>query len=154
MNPYPSVIPTDDLIFSSLKSSIFKAYFEQLGPVARELREKVECWGIILVYKEMFLGFDTLYKIGEKKFSDEVTSFANLPPENVFIIDLLKWDQIVNAISQGGFTLVELLKDVRENNSNPQRTHGSFKKLEDFNQSHKMDLSYLRQELDALDIKN
>ena len=54
LQPYPSINPTDELIYNSLKDSIIKAYSKQLLPTAKLLKSNSENWGIILTYKQLF----------------------------------------------------------------------------------------------------
>src|SRR5690606_4173360 len=88
MQAYPSVNPTDELIYNSLKSSIFKAYFKRRDPVSKESSPDAENWGIIVTIKESF--YVTLATLANTttNFNKTNDPIDNLPQGNVFIIGL------------------------------------------------------------------
>lgn len=145
LQAYPTVNPTDDLIYNSLKSSFIKAYFEQLNPVAEKLSPDDENWGIIITYKEFFYSqYTPLFEIGKDKYINFEKKF--LPPENVFIIDLYTWNKIIYIVKEKKINLKEILLKARENNKQPETMKQFFEMhLDEYNMS-KMDLSYLELE--------
>lgn len=145
LQAYPTVNPTDELIYNSLKSSFIKAYFEQLNPVAEKLNPNEENWGIIITYKEFFYSqYSPLFEIGKDKYPN--LEIKHLPPENVFIIDLYTWNKIVHIIKNENRSIKELLLKARENNKQPQTMKQFFEMhLEDYDISH-LNLSYLEKE--------
>jgi len=117
LQAYPSVNPTDELIYNSLKGSILKAYFEQLLSVSKTLNNQKENWGIILTYKKLYWSqFSDLYEIGKSKQKNRIDNI-HLPPENVFIIDLYTWDRIIFIINNEKTSLLDILKLAKKNNS-------------------------------------
>lgn len=145
LQAYPTVNPTDELIFNSLRTSFIKAYFEQLNPVASRLSSDNENWGIILTYKEFFYSqYTPLYNIAIDKFPN--FEKKHLPPENVFIIDLFTWNKIVFLLKENRASLRGILKIAKENNSNPATTKQFFDMhLADFKIT-QLDLNFLRNE--------
>ncbi len=154
MQALPSINPTDELIYNALKSSLFKAYFEQLVPVSQLLQPDNENWGIIITYKEFFWSdFTELFKIGKEKY-DANSDFAHIPPQNVFIIDIYTWDKVIHIVKNGKATLSEILRKAKKNNSKEE----TFKQLFDMHLDEynigTLNLSYLEDEIDSLKIKN
>lgn len=150
---YPNVNPTDDLIFGSLKSSIFKAYFEQLVPVSQHLNPETENWGLIITYKELYWSkFSDLFDIGKDKY-DKTAVYNHLPPQNVFIIDLYTWDRVIQIIKDEKATLLEILQLAKANNSKFDTSKQLFGMHLDIFHPIKFDLSYLKNEIESLDIK-
>jgi hypothetical protein len=154
LQAYSSVNPTDELLFNSLKSSLFKAYFEQLVSVSQTLRPNAENWGIIITYKELFWShFVELFNIGKEKYNSE-QDYSHLPPENVFIIDIYSWDKIVQIVKDKKATLLEILKKAKANNSKPETSKLLFNMhLDDFDLK-TMNLSYLQEEIIDLEINH
>lgn len=154
MQALPSVNPTDELIYNSLKSSLFKAYFEQLVPVSKLLQPDKENWGIIITYKEFFWSnFTKLFEIGKDKY-DANQSFAHIPPQNVFIIDIYTWDKVIQIVKDKKATLSEILQKARENNSKPETSKQLFDMQLDEYDIKTLNLSYLANEIDSFDIDN
>lgn len=153
LQAYPSVNPTDELIYNALKTSIFKAYFEQLVPVARQLNSGKENWGIIITYKELFWSdFKGLFEIGKDRY-DINESYSHLPAENVFIIDIYTWNRVIQIVKDKKATLSDILKLAKENNSTPQTSKQLFDMHLDIYNLEKMKLNYLQEELKSLEIK-
>ncbi len=150
LQAYPSVNPTDELLYNSLKSSIFKAYFEQLTTVARKLNPNSQNWGIIITYKELFWShFVKLFEIGKDKY-DNIDTFTHLPPENVFIIDLYTWDKIVQIVKDKKATLLEILQNAKKDNSNHETSKQLFDMHLDQYKLETMNLTYLQDEIAEL----
>lgn len=153
MQALPSVNPTDELIYNALRSSLFKAYFEQLVPVSKILRPNQENWGIIITYKEFFWSnFVSLFEIGKDRYEQEQT-FNHLPPENVFIIDIYTWDKVIQIVKDKKATLLEILIKVKQNNSDPVTSKQLFSMNLDEYQIRTLSLSYLKSEIESLKIK-
>lgn len=149
LQPYPAVNPTNELLYSSLKDSIIKAYFKQLLTVSKYLNPNVENWGIILTYKELFWSqFSDLYKFTANMVGSEFDN-SQMPPENVFIIDIYTWDKIIQLIKDKKTTLINLLEKAKLNNSKPETKKGCFDMhFQEFDIF--MNLSYLQDELSLL----
>jgi hypothetical protein len=152
IQPYPSVNPTDDLLYSSLKDSVLKAYFKQLVPVSKALNGDGENWGIILTYKKLFWShFVDLYKLGKEKF--DLQDDIHLPPENVFITDIYTWDKVVQIVKSGQATILDILKIAKANNSVGKTKKATFDMHLDIYDIQKYDLTYLTDELEKLKIR-
>jgi hypothetical protein len=153
LQAYPYVNPTDELLYNSLKSSIFKAYFEQLSPVSKQLSPEKENWGIIITYKEMFWSkFSNLFQIGKSKY-ENANDTAHLPPENVYIIDIYTWDKMIQIVKDKKATLSEILAVAKENNSKSETSKQLFNMHLDIYDLKVMNLHYLQNELKSMDIK-
>jgi hypothetical protein len=153
MQALPSVNPTDELIYNSLKSSLFKAYFEQLVPVSKSLRPEKENWGIIITYKDFFWSdFTQLYEIGKDKYGIN-QCFNYLPPQNVFIIGIYTWDKIIQIVKDQKATILEILKKAKENNNRPETSKLLFDMHLDEYEIGTLNLSYLEKEIESLEIK-
>lgn len=150
LQAYTSINPTDELIYSSLKDSILKAYFKQLLTVSKHLNNG-ENWGIILTYKKLYWSqFSDLYEVGKAKFPE--IDNEQLPPENVFIIDIYTWDRIVNIINNEKTSLIRILEIARTNNSDPITKKQSFDMHLDIFDNNALNLNYLKREKDLLKI--
>ncbi len=152
IQPYIAINPTDELLYSSLKGSILKAYFEQLHQVSKHINGDGENWGVILTYKEIFIShMPQIFDLGKGKF-DSWNDTKHIPPENVFIIDLATWDKIIAIIKSGQITLIELLRKGRGMNSEPETKRQSFYMfLDDFKFGKSLGLSYLKEEIEIID---
>lgn len=120
--PLSSVIPEDEIIYNAFKDSIFKAYLKQMLNVAK-LHEGLNgpLYGIIICYKDFYLSslddFSTI-------LNEEVRSVClqngwevnPLPPENVFVINIVNWDIIVEHVREKRITLPKLLKEAVSQN--------------------------------------
>lgn len=144
LQAYPYVNPTDELLFSSLKTSIFKAYFEQIVSVSKQLSPTAENWGIIITYKEFYWSqFSSLYEIGAKNY--DIGDNSHIPPENVFIIDIYTWNIIVQIVKDGKSTLLNILKLAKENNKHAISKKLLFRMhLDQYFDNLKFDLDYFR----------
>lgn len=141
LQAYPFVNPTDELMYNALKSSIFKAYFEQITSVSKQLSLDKENWGIIITYKEFFCShFTKLHEVAVKNYPNIDTS--HIPPENVFIIDIYTWNIIVQIIITEKISLLQILKDAKQNNEDPLTSKMLFKMHLDDYRSVKLDLRY------------
>jgi hypothetical protein len=154
LQAYPSVNPTDELLFSSFRTSIFKAYFEQMRVVSKQLSPNEENYGIIITYKELFWSdFSELYPIGKKYYNDEPDEMY-IPPENVFIIDIYTWDLIVQIVKEKKETLKNILRFAKKNNSDTNSYRQLFSMQIDEYRPLNLDLSYLQHESNRLDLES
>ncbi len=153
LQPYPSINPTDELIYNSLKDSIIKAYSKQLLPTAKLLKSNCENWGIILTYKQLFWSkFSEVWKVAKKELT-EILDDTVLPPENVYIIDIYAWNEIIQIIKEKKATLTEILKKAKENNSKGETSKQLFEMHLDEYGIKRYDLTFLEKELDDLQIR-
>lgn len=153
LSPALSVIPSVELLYSGLKGSVIKAYVNQMLTVIPQLTSSNndEYFGIILTYKEMYWSkFEDLYDL----VKDQITDTHNteiLPPQNVFIIDLLTWDKMIQIIKDKKATLREILQKAKSNNSDPKTSKLLFSMQLTEYDLEKFDLSYLAEELKEMD---
>lgn len=147
-----SINPKDDYIYSTFKDSLLKAYYDQMLSVTKELNPSSENWGIIITHKIIFWSdFRDLYTY-TKAYYNNSDDNTQLPPENVFIMDIHTWDLVVNVITTGQTTLPDLLKKARNANANHLTRKAQFDmQLDDFD-LRQFQLSYLKEELKLLKI--
>ncbi len=153
LQAYTSINPTDTLIYNSLKDSIIKAYLKQILSTSKLLKGNCENWGIILTYKQLFWSkFSDVWEIAKKELK-EIPEVSTLPPENVYIIDIYTWNEIIQIIKEKKATLLEILKKAKLNNLKNETSKQLFDmQLDEYEIKH-YDLSFLKKELDDLQIK-
>lgn len=140
------------MLYNALKDSILKAYFEQLLAVTKFFNPNGENWGIIITYKELFWGdFHQLYELGKDIYNADTTS---LNPENVFIIDIYTWNAVIQIIKDGKASLLDILKHAKNNNLKIETKKQLFSMHLDKYHPMKIDLAYLKNEIELLDAKN
>ena len=83
----------------------------------------------------------------------EILDDTILPPENVYIIDIYAWNEIVQIIKEKKATLLEILKKAKENNSKGETSKQLFEMhLDDYGINH-YSLKFLEKELEDLQIR-
>ncbi len=149
LSPYLSIAPNSKSLYSGLKSSIIKAYTEQMLSVAPRLNttNTGEYFGIIISYKEMYWSkFEDLFDVIKENLTTEINTNI-MPPANVFIIDLLTWDKIVQIVKEKKATLRQILETAKKTNSDPKTAKMLFSMHLDKYNLEKFNLNYLNQEL-------
>lgn len=153
LQSYPSINPTDELIYNSLKDSILKAYYKQLLPVSSYYKAGEENWGIIITYKKLYWSdFVNLYELSKDKFENSDKSNC-LPPTNLFIIDIHTWNRITQVVNENKIKLRDLLKIAKANNSDFKTRKQSFDMHLDQFVKTVVNIKYLEPELKMLEIK-
>lgn len=153
LQAYPFVNPTDELLYNALKSSIFKAYFEQIVSVSKKMSHDKENWGIIITYKEFFCShFTKLYEVGVKNYPNIDTS--HIPAENIFIIDIYTWNVIVQIMITKKITLLQILREARQSNMDPSTSKMLFQMHLDKYNLGKLNLRYFDDIHPLFDIKD
>jgi hypothetical protein len=146
IKPYTSVNPTDELLKSELKKTISKAYIKQMLSVANTIKQRdKEYFGIIVTYKELYLGNSS--DLWDQFLREEALShhqeISTLPIENLFIIDLRSWDQLLQVMMTHRITLIDILKKAREDDRSSATKKFTFgMHLNDY-KTPKITLSYL-----------
>lgn len=122
LHPRSGVMRTKDILVNDLDKSIIKAYI-QLIETASKIDPEKEFFGIIITYKEMYLGFgaDAWHEflkepIEEYCNSNQVT-LAMLPPQNLFFINIEDWDFMMQAVKSQNMPLKEILLKAKELNA-------------------------------------
>ncbi|GAB3429837.1 hypothetical protein [Niabella aquatica] len=109
------VIRDQELMESDLKTNIIKAY-SQLIEVGNLLNPQAAFYGIIVTYKDMFLGFgiDAWGEFLKSKITEECLQkgfrLSVLPPENLFFLSIEDWDRTVQIVKNKMATLEEILQ--------------------------------------------
>lgn len=116
------VMRTKDILINDLDTTIIKAY-TQLLETANKINPAKEHFGIIITYKEMYLGFgadaweEFLKDPIEKYCSENSINISVLPSQNLCFINIEVWDKIIQAIKDGKATLKEILVKGKELNA-------------------------------------
>lgn len=122
LHPRSGVLRTKDILTNDLDSTIIKAY-TQLLETALKVNPNQEYYGIIITYKEMYLGFgadawDEFLKEPIEAFCLQNTiDISILPPQNLCFINIEDWDYMMQAIKDGKATLMEILHKGKELNT-------------------------------------
>ncbi|MEP7198135.1 MAG: hypothetical protein ABI851_16575 [Saprospiraceae bacterium] len=156
LQAYTSINPTDELLFSSIKDSLIKAYSKQMLATTALLKNDKEKWGIVLTYKQLFWSrFSDIWEVVKQKEKQEIKELDTtlLPPENVFLIDIYAWDEIIQIVKEKKATLTELLEKAKENNSTPETSKQLFEMHLDVYKTKSFHLDYLEKELEQLNRK-
>lgn len=151
LHPRSGILRTHDIISNELNKSITKAYCQLLS-TARVIDENQEWYGIIITYKEMYLGFGN--DAWDEFLKTRVTEFCNqnnidlgiLPPNNLFFIDIESWDYIIQAIKDKKGNLKEILAKAKDLNTSENIAERIFLFIQVLEKHYKIDrftLSYL-----------
>lgn len=114
LHPRSGVMRTRDILINDLDATIIKAYI-QLLETAHKINREGNFSGIILTYKEMYLGFgvdawnEFLKEPVEQYCTDHSIKLALLPPQNLVFISIENWDMMMQAIKSKHITLKEIL---------------------------------------------
>lgn len=122
LHPRSGVLRTRDILLNDLDNTIIKAY-KQLLETAHKINPNHEHYGIVITYKEMYLGFGA--DTWEEFMKDPIEAFclqnsiniAILPPQNLCFISIENWDYMMQAIKEGKATLKEMLLKGKELNA-------------------------------------
>ncbi len=122
LNPRAGVLRTNDILVKDLDKTIIKAY-TQLLETAFKVNPTQEYYGIIITYKEMYLGFGA--DAWEEFMKEPIETYclqnsieiAILPPQNLVFISIENWDYMMQAIKEGKATLKEILLKGKELNA-------------------------------------
>lgn len=122
------------MLTKEFNHSIIKAY-QQMLSTANAIDAAKEWFGIILTYRELYLGsgedaWEEFLKEPITKYALENNlSLASLIPKNVFFIDIECWDYMMQAIKDKGISIKDVLKRSIEVNSNEATKVMLFEKL-------------------------
>ncbi|REC61463.1 hypothetical protein DRF65_16125 [Chryseobacterium pennae] len=120
--PLSSIIPENEIVYSSFKDSIFKAYLQQMLNITKLVQNlNKPIYGIIICYKDFYLSSLDDYAgilANDIKSICEKNNWKDnpLPLENVFVISINNWDIIVEYLKEKKVTLPNLLNDIVNNN--------------------------------------
>lgn len=109
------ILRDQELMESDLQSNIIKAY-SQLIEIGNLLNSDATFYGIIVTYKDMFLGFgmDAWEEFMKSKItelcSQKEFKLSVLPPENLFFLSIEDWDRTVQIVKNKTATLEEILQ--------------------------------------------
>lgn len=124
LHPRSGVMRTRDILIDDLDSTIIKAYIQLLS-TANAIDSNKEWCGIVITYKEMYLGFgpdawdEFLKEPIERYCTENSIQLSLLPPANLFFINIEDWDHIMQIIKDKKASLKEILEKARDMNSNP-----------------------------------
>ncbi|MGB4775918.1 MAG: hypothetical protein WBP45_12140 [Daejeonella sp.] len=122
LHPRSGVLRTKDILANDLAGTIVKAY-TQLLETATKINPNAEHYGVVITYKEMYLGFgadaweEFLKEPIEKYCLENSLDLAVLSPQNLCFINIEDWDKMMQAIKEGKATLKEILIKGKELNA-------------------------------------
>jgi hypothetical protein len=114
LHPRSGVMRTKDILINDLDTTIIKAY-TQLLSTAFNINPDKEHFGIVITYKEMYLGFgadaweEFLKAPIEKYCAQNSISISVLPPQNLCFINIEDWDHMMQAVKDNKASLIEIL---------------------------------------------
>ncbi|SFP80455.1 hypothetical protein [Parafilimonas terrae] len=122
LHPRSGVLRTKDILVNDLGNTIIKAY-TQLLETACKINPNNEFYGIIITYKEMYLGFGA--DAWNEFLKEPIEAFcllnsidlSILPPRNLFFINIEDWDYMMQSIKDGNATLKSILMKAQELNA-------------------------------------
>ena len=158
VKPYVSANPDDQILAKEFRKNITKAYLVQMMEMINRMQPNVECYGIIITYKKLFLGnsidvWEQFLKKEARKIGLE-NKMRLLPPENLFIIDIESWDRTLQILKTNKISLVDVLEKIKNIDANPQSKKFNFSMhLDDF-KINKINLSYLLEAYTHFGFKN
>lgn len=124
LKPRSGVSRDETTMAGDMKSSVVKAYTQMLS-IANLINNNEVWYGMVITYKEMYLGFgkdawkDFLKQPIEAFLKKEQINISILPPTNLFFVSISDWDRIVQAIkSNKSNSIKEILLDAQRLNSN------------------------------------
>lgn len=122
LRPYTAINPEDELLAIELRKNIVKAYAKQILGVAEELSKKgAEYFGLIVTYKELYLGNgNDLWDQFLQEETETLRSSAQIsivPPSNLYLIDLRGWNLLIQVCKTTGRSPLEILKKAKADDS-------------------------------------
>ena len=127
VKPYVGINPTDDILGNEFKKNLVKAYTQQMLTLTRKLKVE-KCWGIIITYKNLYLGnsADIWDQFLKKEFEKLNISNEKLPIDHLFIMDLQTWDKTMQVVKSNGISLERILEKVKHADAESQSRKFSF----------------------------
>lgn len=128
LHPRSGVLRLPNILTNELSSSITKAYIQMLA-TAQAIDRNREWFGIIVTYREMYLGHgrlawdEFLGTAAIERATSEGLDVNLVPPENLFFISVEYWDYMMQIVQDGLATMKEMLLKTREccNSADPQK---------------------------------
>lgn len=119
LHPRSGVTRTRNILIKDLESSVIGAYIQLLA-TANKINATNEYFGIILTYKEMYLGFgidawDEFLKDPVEQYCNEnKINLSTLPPQNLFFITIEDWDWLMEAVKSKHASIKKVLLKAKE----------------------------------------
>lgn len=156
LKPSTGINPNAYLLGSELKHNIVKAYAQQMLSVANSLANKSTKYGIIVTYKELYLGDSQdiweqfLEKGTQNLLGADMSQLAALPISNLFFMNLSTWDLLMSIIKRDKIQLVDLLEKIKIANATPMTKKFFFSMHLDEYKPYPIDLDFLNEAHDQL----
>lgn len=160
LHPRSGVLRLPNILTKELNSSIIKAYCQLLS-TANSVDNAKEWFGIIITYREMYLGFgsdawDEFLKDPIEKFASENgINISVLPPQNLFFVTIEYWDYMMQVVKESKATIIQMLKKAQALNLSPDITERVFL-MEQVLKKHfkikSLELLYLKEAHSLIDI--
>jgi hypothetical protein len=141
LKPQIAINPIDKVLGNEFRKNLVKAYKDQILPLAAKLNTP-EKWAIIVTYKQLYLG--NSQDLWEQFMSSEIEEDRTsvLPIGNLFIIDIRTWDRLIQIIKSKKISLIEILKEIKEDDKKPKSKKFTFDMHLDKYGEPKLDLTY------------
>lgn len=161
LHPRSGVTRASQTLQDDLKTSIVKAYMQLLS-TANSINNMKTWHGIIVTYKEMYLGFGSdawdefLREPLELFLTNSSIDLSILPPENLFFVSVSDWDWIVQILKEDKtISLKHILQKSKECNLSTDSQEQVFmmeQVLRKYFRVEQFDLSYHQEAYELLDI--
>ncbi|MGY5351084.1 hypothetical protein ACXGQW_00685 [Wenyingzhuangia sp. IMCC45533] len=121
IKPYVSINPKDNLLANEFRKNLVKAYAKQMINVANKLNKFEEYFGVIITYKNLYLG--NSFDIWEQFLKEETLKICTnedlriIPIENLFFIDIKTWDILMQVVKNEKITIKEILTKIKATDS-------------------------------------
>lgn len=121
LHPRSGVLRFQQILSRELNESIVKSYCQMLA-LAKRARPNDVSYGLVVTYKEMYLGFGP--DAWNEFLKDPIESFARkeninlaiLPPENLCFIDIDSWDHLMQIAKEGRGSIPEIIEKAKSIN--------------------------------------
>lgn len=123
LKPLSGTTRLPDILSRELDHSIVKAY-QQMITTANNINRQETWYGIIVTYKDLYIGFgeagwDEFLKEPMEEFAREHNySLEVLPPNQLFFVDIEYWDYMMQAVKDREISIKEILEKAILNNKN------------------------------------
>ncbi len=125
LSPQAAVIRNSELLSITLKGSIIKSYCQLLS-TANALNTKMVFYGLVVTYKEMYIGSGI--DAWEEFLKEDIEAYvlttniplALLPPENLYFIDLETWDLLIQSMKVHKCSIIDIIEKGKELNGDVQ----------------------------------
>lgn len=117
---FAQINPKDEILLNNLED-VIKAY-QQIIATAHRHNQNEEKFGVIVTFFPFYFSDGT--DIWNEFLKESIETFLKkhsynllIPPENLFFIDLVSWDLLINVLKEKKITIKQIFSLAKENNS-------------------------------------